>query len=215
MTSSADSNKVEPNELTLFSVQDSIDEEDDYPSTLWALFRGVEEGFEITLLTKIIEALPTLLPVLGDSDLEDRLKHFCQTLQIEDWRPNAESEMLLNGRMEVERFFKEVPLLTEDEVTQRLPPHSNIELSELMQFRYNDQTFYLADQFTADGSVHTECLACWRILKTDPESHPWENAMWWMYGNSWLGGPSPRDIYKERPEQLFHAAEQETLKGDY
>jgi hypothetical protein len=213
MNTSIDGSKLYPNEMTLFSVN-SCDGVDNYlAADVRAEFRGVADSFEKDVLTKIVEALPTLLPVLDEPDAVERIKHFCRALQMENWQPNAHSEMLLNGRMEIERFFKEVPLLTEDEARQRLPSTATFSLPELMQLTYNGHTFYFADQFASDGSIHPECIECWRILRSTSLNHEWDAAMWWIYSNGWLyGRPSPRDVYKESAEALIHAAEQDVAK---
>jgi hypothetical protein len=215
MNSAIDTKTLWPDELTLFSISTSEGVKNYYAVTVRAEFRGVEDAFEKVLLTKILEALPTLLTAVDSTDMETRLKHFCRALQHEDWRANAKSEMLLNGNEVLERFFRTVPLITEDEVLRRMSPSRHVDLSALMKIAYAGDTYYFADQFEEDGSVNSDCLLCWRTLSSGPSSTEWENALWWIHRTGWLDGLAPRDVFRENPALMFDAAKQESLRDEF
>jgi hypothetical protein len=177
-------------------------------ATLWAEFRIVEEGFETELLTGLLEAVPTLLPSIDESDFLERLKKLGRALQLHDWRVSAQNEMRLNGREEILRFLRTVPLLTEEEVCARNHSEQRIELSELLQITCAGERLYYSDQFGSDGSIHPECIEVRRILKKT-DTTDWEIAIWWISPVGWLDEMCPRDIYKENPAALRDAAEQE------
>ncbi len=212
MTTAVDTKKFWPDELTLFSANTSNGVKDYYPATVRAEFRGVEATFEKALLTNILEALPALLTA---TDIEERLKHLCGALRHEDWRANAKSEMLLNGNLAIEHFFRMVPLITEEEVLQRMSPVGGVDLSPLMKVAYDGVTYYFADQFEEDGSVNSDCLQCWRTLSSGTSSTEWESALWWMQRTGWLGGLAPRDVFREDPTLVLDAAKQESLQDAY
>jgi hypothetical protein len=179
-------------------------------ATVSAEFRDVEEGFEVTLLSRLLEGLPTLIPFAHQGDFIERLKHLGRGFRIQDWRVAAQSEMRLTGRTEILRFLKTVPLLSEDQVRARLRADQGFDFKDFLQIRFADATWYYEDQFASDGTVHMECVKVLQILKKRPSAmSDWDIAMWWMSSTGWLDGFSPRDIYKENPTALFDAAEQE------
>jgi hypothetical protein len=197
------------------SIETSEGIQDYYPATVRVAFHGVEESFEKTLLTKILEVLPLLLTTVDDSELVDRLKHLCRAFQLEDWHVNRDAEFLLNGRTIIERFFKTVPLLNEHDVRKRMASNPTFNLSDLLQITYGGHTHYFADQFDSHDSIHAECIECWNALKADPRSSEWERAWWWISSTGWLeSGRAPRDVFKEDREGVLDAARREALE-DY
>jgi hypothetical protein len=179
-------------------------------------FRDVDENFDRNLLVKVLNALPSILPALGEPDGEERVKQLCQAFHLDDPVTNIRSELMLTGRAEVERFFKTTPLLSEDEVRQLTSSNAAIDLSALMRVTYDNQTFYFADQFEPDGSTVPQCIEYWKILNADPTSSEWDNALWWISNNGWIRGScTPREVFSENPANVRHAAEQEALRDEY
>ena len=48
---------------------------------------------------------------------------------------------------------------------------------------------------------------------TSPYSR-WDIAFWFFGANGWLGGQSPMEILKDRPDLVLHAAEQFVLSDE-
>lgn len=208
MTVAVDKNTSWPT-LTLQRIDTSDEIKDYYPATVSVEFQGAEIRSEAKLLTKILEALPILLTALDESTIEERLRHLCRAIQLEDSRPSINSEVFQNGEVSIESFFRTVPLLSEEDVRDRFSSNKAFALSDLMQVSYGGMSYYIADQFTPDGSIHDECIDCWRILKSKSSDEQWERAMWWICPSGWFeGGNAPRDIFKEDPEGVRRAAEQ-------
>jgi len=212
MNTGSQNNAMRPDKLTLHSIQMSEGIKDYYPATVRVQFQGVDENFEKVLLTNILEALPVLLTVADDSDIQQRLEQWSRAFQLEDWRANRDAGFFLTGKASIECFFKTVPLFTEQEARQRMPSNSKVQLADLMQITYYKQTFYFADQFAADGSIHPECIECWRILKTASSDKEWDRALWWASGTGWLEGRcAPREVFKEGTQGVLDAAKQEAM----
>jgi len=216
MTTSSQNNAMRPDKLKLLSIQMSEGIKDYYPATVRVQFQGVEENFEKVLLTNILEALPMLLTIANDADMQKRLEQLCRAFQLEDWRANRDAGFFLTGKASVEWFFKTVPLLNEQQARDRTPSNGTVQLADLMQITYYKQTFYFADQFAPDGSVHPECIECWRILKASPSDTEWDRALWWTSGTGWLEGRcAPREVFKEDTQGVLDAAKQESIRDEH
>jgi len=215
MSASIANNAPWPNEPTLHSIETSEGVKDYYPSTVRVEFRGIEDNFEKAVFTKILEALTVLIVAADDSTLKSRLEKLCRAFQLDGWRANRDAEMLQTGKEYVQWFFKTMPLLNEQEAQQRTPPNAAVTLADLMHITYNGQTFYFSDQFASDGSIHSECVECWRILKSTSSDSQWDRALWWMSNTGWLKDRSaPREVFKEDPDGVLHAAKQNVLHDE-
>jgi hypothetical protein len=216
MNAAVENKTLSPNELTLHSIEMSEGIKDYYPATVRVEFRGVDDNFEKTALTKALEALTVLLVTADDLTIQSRLETLCHALQLEDWRANRDADVLQTGNEYMQWFFKTMPLLDEQEVNRRMPSNATVTSADLMQITYNDRTFYFADQFASDGSIHSECIECWRILKSNSRDSQWERALWWVSNTGWLEGRcAPRDIFKEDTQGVLHAAEQDAIQDEH
>jgi hypothetical protein len=200
--------RTTPDRPTIHSVSTQEQDGDYCAATLSAEFKDVEEGFEADVLTGLVNGLPQLLAFADEAAVMNRWMHLGRAFRIGDWRVTAQNELRMNGCEVVARFLRTVPLLSEHDVRARLKEGESIDLSTLLQVRCAGVTYYYADQFGPEQSVHKECLETMRILKTSPRMSDWDIALWWITPTGWLDGWSPRDIYKDDPDALYVAAEQ-------
>ncbi|MES1146887.1 MAG: hypothetical protein ABUL52_00685 [Solimonas sp.] len=165
--------------------------------------------FEAPWIEPLLQSVADHLAAFSGSDWRARL---VQLAKIH--RPQEPISFYVDGPANAEEivveFLRRVPVLTEDQVVERLKNHlTEINLKNLMQVSLADTTFYIADQFADNGSVHPECVQIMTLFRQDSSFLDWEIAMWWINPTGWLGGERPCNLFKENFNAVKYAAERE------
>jgi hypothetical protein len=179
-----------------------------YPAKVRVEIRAIDKSSDAAWLTAMLEALPSLLPALQETDKRERLLHFARAMRPGERQVAFRNEMRINGQDFIHGFLRRIPLLTQDEVSHRRMNVGAIEWSDLMQINYAGTTLYVADQFLSDGTLHPTFAEFMKAFR-EAKFSDWDIAIWWVNSSGWLGGPSPCDVYNEDPELLKTAWEQE------
>ena len=117
-------------------------------------------------------------------------------------------------------FFRVVPTLTAEEIAVLLDkpgedPHATVRQwhvsGRIFHVTRNSESLYPAFQFGADLHPRPIVGELLTILNQLASRTDWDNAIWFIAANGWLGGPSPLDLLLTEPAMLIHAAEQEVL----
>lgn|GEM_PF-3876713 len=186
-----------------------------YAATVRAMYGYVDKQPDAAWLTAILQYLPVFLDSLSGPDRTERLTHLARALAPHYWRVNATAEMNINGKAFLAKFFRTVPLFSEQQVRERATDPDSLPWSDLMQYTYANRTYYFADQFEADGTINPLFLHITKAFKASPHHSEWSIALWWINPTGWLEGACPHDIYREDPEELKRALEQEIVQYEY
>jgi len=168
--------------------------------------------FEAPWIEQLLQSVSDHMVAFSGSDWKARL---IQLATIH--RPQEPISFYFDGPANAEEivveFLRRVPLLTEDQVVERLKNHhTEINLKTLMQVSLADTTFYIADQFADDGSLHLECVEIMSLFRQDSSFLDWEIGTWWINPTGWLSGERPCNIFKENFEAVKYAAEREIAR---
>jgi hypothetical protein len=187
-----------------------------YAATVRALYRDVDKQPDAAWLTAILQYLPVFVDSLSETDWKERMTHLARALAPHYGRVDATAGMNINGKKFLVRFFRTVPLLSDQDVRERAKNPDSLPWSDLMQYTYANRTYYYADQFEADGTINPLFLHIMKSFKACTHHFSeWEIALWWINPNGWLDSACPRDIYREDPDELTHALEQEIVQFDF
>jgi hypothetical protein len=184
-------------------------------ATVRAMYGYVDRQPDTAWLTAMLQHLPVFLDSLAGTDRTERLTHLARALAPHYWRVDATAEMNINGKEFLARFFRTVPLFSEQEVRERAKEPDSVPWSDLMQLTYANCTYYFADQFEADGTINPLFLHITKSFKASPRHSEWEIALWWINPTGWLSGACPRDRYREDLDAVTQALEQEIVQYEY
>jgi hypothetical protein len=170
----------------------------------------VDKKYEAPWMMPLLENIANNLTALEGPDWKDRVSILVRALNPQDALLLSQSEIPANGQNFVTEFFSRVPLLTEDQVAEKLTAsNTTIDLNNLMQVAFADTTFYIADQFSENGSLRLELIELMKIFHGQSSLGNWDIAMWWINPTGWLSGDRPRDVFNDDFERVKYAAEQE------
>lgn len=175
----------------------------------------VNKDYEAPWITPLLENIANNLTALEGPDWRDRVSKLIRALNPQDALLLLQSEVPANGLSLIVEFFRRVPLLTKDQVIEKLEArNSAIELDSLMKVTFADTTLYVADHFADDGSVRLELIELMNIFRRYPNFGDWNIASWWINPTGWLSGNRPRDVFMDDFDAVNLAAEQEILYLD-
>lgn len=180
-------------------------------STRVIRFFNFDEAFYAPYLTAMMNHLPKLLTALTPERYQEQIDALAEIYFPSDGYAVRDMERLSNGLEYVEHYFNTVPLLTAAQVLAQLNTNDLSALGTLQSVKYQDRTFYPADQFGEDGQPLAEHAHIQNILRQDKSSDDWFIALWWVTPSGRLKWLPPIDLFLDSPAEVQVAAEKEIV----
>jgi hypothetical protein len=189
-------------------------------TALTFLTTSLDEYESSFLRSSLASHLPDLIRAARQENAQKRIQQLLEAVAPPD--PLAELQLRMAGDTVAlrEKFFKENPVLTSQEVSARAGITAKNAYAAVHRWRSKNQVFavthgnqdlYPAFQFSFEGRplpIIAELLA---IFGQVPSRTAWDNALWFAAPNGWLSGMKPKDQLIENPKAVTRAAEQEIL----
>lgn len=88
------------------------------------------------------------------------------------------------------------------------------EQGRIVSAAYEGRRLYPAFQFDEAGRPRAEVAQVISVLTRDPSRTDWQNAMWFVAANGWLGGKSPAHCLDDL-QAVLDAAEHAVTPNEY